>query len=251
MKVSIITVCLNSAATIEETIRSVINQDYLNIEYIVVDGNSTDNTAAILYKYNDKISKQISEPDNGIYQAMNKGINLSTGEIIGFLNADDIYTDETIISEVVSTIQQGGYEAVYGDLVYIDPHNTDKIIRYWQTGKYVKGAFRSGWVIPHPTFFCRRDLFNKYGCFNEQFEVAADFELALRFIEKHQIKLGYIPKVLVKMRAGGKANILRGIIRGNREIIRSFRINNLSLSLSYFILKPISKFSQFIKRPQT
>lgn len=250
MKVSIITVCFNSAATIESTIQSVINQNYPDIEYIIVDGSSTDNTIDILNRYNEQISKWISEPDNGIYHAMNKGINLSTGEIIGFLNADDVYIDETVITKIASTMHKGNYEAVYGDLIYVDSHSTNRIIRYWQTGKYRNGAFRSGWVIPHPTFFCRKNVFEKYGCFNEQLKVAADFELALRFVEKHKIQIGYIPEVLVKMRTGGKANILKGMILGNREIIKSFRMNNLRISPSFFLMKPLTKISQFLKRPK-
>lgn len=250
MKVSIITVCHNSATTIEDTIQSIIAQDYPDIEYIVIDGNSSDNTTNILNEYKGRIAKLVSEPDNGIYNAMNKGINLSTGDIIGFLNSDDIYSDDNIISRIASTVKQGNYEAVYGDLVYVDSRNTSKIIRYWKAGKYREGIFRSGWAIPHPTFFCRRNLFEKYGCFNEQFKVAADFELVLRFIEKHRIKVGYIPKILVKMRIGGKANILKGIIHGNREIIRSFRMNNLRISPSFILIKPLTKLSQYFKRPE-
>ena len=251
MKVSIITVCLNSSETIENTIKSILSQDYNDIEYIVIDGGSQDDTHKFLAKYQDKISHSISEPDNGIYDAMNKGIKLSTGHIVGFLNANDLYASNTIISQVVTSIQQNDYEAVYGDLLYVDQLDTSKVVRYWRAGKYTKGAFRSGWVIPHPTFFCRRELFEKYGYFNDKFQIAADFELMLRFIENHQIKIGYMPKVLVKMRRGGKAYILRGIIRGNMEIIRSFRLNNLNISPFFFIHKPIIKICQLFNRPDS
>ena len=248
MKISIITVCLNSVETIEDTIKSVLIQDYKDIEYIVVDGRSTDGTLDILKKYRDRIHKYISEPDKGIYDAMNKGIKLSSGDIIATLNADDIYADETIVGRMLEFIQKNGLDAAYGDLAYIDPNNGDHVTRFWKAGEYKRGAFCHGWVMPHPTFFCRKKVFDKYGCFNNSFQIAADFELMLRFVEKYKIKVDYLPKVIVKMRTGGKANVLRGIIRGNWEIIKSFRLNNLRLSPSFFILKPIMKISQFFRR---
>jgi len=191
----------------------------------------------------------ISEPDNGIYDAMNKGIKLSTGDIVATLNADDVYANETIVGRMVEFMQSNGLDAAYGDLVYIDQNNNNRVTRFWKTGEYKRGAFCYGWVLPHPTFFCRKEIFEKYGYFNEKFQIAADFELMLRFIEKHQIKVGYLPKVIVTMRVRGKANILRGMIRGNWEIIRSFRLNNLRLSPWFFILKPATKISQLFTRP--
>jgi glycosyltransferase involved in cell wall biosynthesis len=249
MKVSIITACYNSSGTIEDTIKSVLSQNYPDIEYIVIDGNSQDSTHKILAKYKDKIAQSISESDNGVYDAMNKGIKLTTGHIVGFLNSDDFYASNTIVSQVVTSIRQNDYEAVYGDLIYVDQSDTSKVVRYWQAGKYTKGAFRTGWVIPHPTFFCRKELFDKFGYFSDKFQIAADFELMLRFIEKHQISVGYIPQVLVKMRRGGKANALRGMIQGNLEIIKSFRMNNLNISPLFFIYKPITKIRQLFTRP--
>jgi len=249
MKVSIITVCFNSVETIEDTIKSVLTQDCKDIEYIVVDGGSTDGTLEILAKYQSKLSKFISEPDKGIYDAMNKGIRLSTGDIIATLNSDDMYADETIVGQMVEFMQSNDLDAAYGDLVYIDRNNTDRITRFWKTGEYKRGAFCYGWVIPHATFFCRKQVFEKHGYFNEDFQIAADFELMLRFIEKHKINVGYLSKVIAKTRNGGKSNILRGIIRGNWEIIASFRLNGLHLSLWFFIFKPIAKLSQLFLRP--
>jgi glycosyltransferase involved in cell wall biosynthesis len=248
MKVSIITVSLNMAETIEDTVKSVLSQDYKDIEYIVVDGGSTDSTLDIIKRYENNIAKVISEPDSGIYDAMNKGIKLSTGDIISTLNSDDVYIDQTIVGEVVKFMQSNSLDAAYGDLVYIDQNSGDRITRFWKAGKYQKGAFRYGWVLPHPTFFCRKGIFERFGYFNDDLQVAADFELLLRFVERHQIKTGYLPKVIVKMRKGGKANVLRGMIRGNLEIIRSFRLNGLRLSPWFFVRKPIIKASQLFTR---
>lgn len=248
-KVSIITVCLNSDKTIEDTIKSVLSQSYDDIEYIVVDGGSTDSTLDILNKYRDQISKCVSEPDKGIYDAMNKGIKLSNGDIIATLNADDVYADETIVRQMVELMQNNKLDAAYGDLAYIDHNDSNRVVRLWKPGQYNKGAFSYGWVAPHPTFFCRKDIFEKHGFYQNDFRIAADFELMLRFIEKHQIKIAYFPKVIAKMRTGGHANVWQGIIRGNLEIIKSFKMNNLKLSPLFFINKPLTKITQLFKRP--
>jgi glycosyltransferase involved in cell wall biosynthesis len=250
MKTSIITVCLNSDETIEDTIKSILIQDYQDIEHIVVDGGSTDGTLEILEKYSSHIQKCISEPDNGIYDAMNKGIKLSTGEIIVTLNSDDVYADENVVSKMVEFIRDNNLDAAYADLVYVSCKNSSKVIRLWRPGQYRRGAFSNGWVVPHPTFFCRKQVFEKYGYFNSDFRIAADFELMLRFIEAKRIKIGYLPKVIVKMRTGGKANVLRGMIRGNWEIIKSFRLNGLRLSPWFFVRKPIAKISQLFIKPE-
>jgi len=249
MKVSIITVCFNIAETIEQTIKSVLGQDYKDIEYIIVDGRSTDGTLDIINRYKNRIANIISEPDNGIYDAMNKGLRSSTGDILATLNGDDVYADQTTVSQMAEFIQHKGLDAAYGDLIYVDRHDTGQVKRFWKPGPYKKGAFCHGWVIPHPTFFCRKEIFEKFGYFNDTLQIAADFELMLRLIEKHQIKIDYMEKVIVKMGTGGKANVLRGIIQGNREIIRSFRLNGLRLSPWFFVRKPITKISQLVRRP--
>ena len=248
MKTSIITVCFNSAETIEDTIRSVLSQDYRNIEYIIVDGGSTDGALDIINRYAGNTVKVISEPDDGIYDAMNKGIKLSSGGVIATLNSDDVYMNDTVVTEMLDFIAAGNLDAAYADLVYVNRENLDKVVRYWKAGPYKKGAFFYGWVPPHPTFFCRRKIYEKFGFYRRDMKIASDFELMLRFIEKHQVKVGYLAKPIVKMRTGGKANVLRGNIRGNREIIRSFRLNNLHLSPWFFIVKPITKISQLFTR---
>ena len=249
MKVSVITVCLNSAETIEDTIRSVILQDYKDIEYIVVDGASEDGTRKILQKYRNRISSCVSESDKGIYDAMNRGIKASTGDIIAFLNADDVYAYDKVISELVALLTADHLDAVYGDLAYVDHKDGSKVVRYWHAGEYRPNAFYHGWVPPHPAFFCRKSVFERYGPFNTKYKTAGDFELMLRFIEKHRIALGYIPKILVRMRPGGRANTIRGVIEGNKEIIRAFRANGLRLPLQFFWRKPFLKFAQLLKRP--
>jgi len=229
--------------------RSVLSQDYRHIEYIIVDGGSTDGALDIVNRCADNTVKVISESDDGIYDAMNKGIKLSSGDVIAILNSDDVYINDTVVSEMLDVIAAGNLDAAYADLVYVDRENLDKVVRYWRSGPYKKGAFYYGWVPPHPTFFCKRELFERYGSFRVDYKIAADFELMLRFIEKHQVKIGYLPIPIVKMRTGGKASILQGIIRGNREIVRSFRLNNLRLSPWFFVLKPITKISQLFARP--
>lgn len=249
MRVSIITVVLNGAETIEQTIRSVLGQDYRDIEYIVIDGGSTDGTLEILARYQGEISKCVSEADTGIYQAMNKGIQFSSGDIIATLNSDDVYADGTVVGRMVELIQAGNLDAAYGDLIYMDRKDVRRVKRFWKPGEYRRRAFYYGWVLPHPTFFCRKEIFERFGHFNDKLKIAADFELMLRFIEKHRIKIGYLPKIIVRMRTTGKANVLRGMIQGNWEIIKSFRLNGLRFSPWFFICKPITKISQLFARP--
>lgn len=250
MKTSIVTVCFNSGQTIKRTIRSVIEQDFKDIEYIIIDGGSSDKTLDIINKYKNEINTIISEPDKGLYDAMNKGIKAANGDIIAFLNADDFYESKYIVAQMANFIEANSLDAAYGDLVYVSRGNPEKIIRYWHTGEYTKEAFNKGWVIPHPTFFCKREIFEKYGGFNTDFKIASDFELILRFVEKYNIKIDYLPKVIVKMQCGGKANRLKGIIQGNIEIIKSFKLNDIHLSSLFFLMKLYTKVKQFFARPK-
>ena len=246
--VSIITVCLNSELTIEATIRSALDQDYEHIEYVIVDGGSTDRTPAIIADYQKEVTTYISEPDEGIYDAMNKGIRLCTGDLVATLNSSDQYAHRSAVSQVVQFIESRSLDAAYGDLVYIDKKNPRSVRRRWKTGPYVRGAFRRGWAIPHPTFFCRKEVFESLGYFNSRLQIAADFELMLRFIERNQIKVGYLPETIAKMGTGGKANTISGVIRGNWEIIRAFRMNNIDISPWFFLLKPIHRINQILPR---
>jgi glycosyltransferase len=249
MKVSIITAALNNRDTIEDSIRSVLSQKYENVEYIVVDGGSTVGTVEIIQKYKDKITKWVSESDKGIYHALNKGLKMSTGDVIGFLHADDIYAHNMVIDLVVSRIVNCNTESCYGDLLYVHKKNPDKIIRYWKSCYYTEGLFQRGWMPPHPTFFVRRNIYERHGYFNTNFKIAADYELMLRFLEINKISTHYIPEVLVKMRTGGKSNrSLKNLIIKSSEDYKARKVNKLNGGLYTILLKNISKVPQFFRK---
>jgi glycosyltransferase involved in cell wall biosynthesis len=248
MKVSIITVSFNSDKTIADTIQSVISQDYKDIEYIIIDGLSKDNTINIVKSFGDKISKFISENDKGLYDAMNKGIEMASGEVIGFLNSDDFYPNNQVISKIVKSFKKET-DGVYADLVYVAAQDKLKITRTWKSGNYVPGSFLKGWMPPHPTFFVRKSIYEKYGKFTDKLRSAADYELMLRFIHKHKINLSYLPEVIVHMRAGGTSNVsLKNRIKANREDKLAWKMNDLKPSTLTFIRKPLSKITQFFKK---
>lgn len=247
--VSLITTVFNNKETIEDAIKSVLNQSYPNIEYIITDGGSTDGTIEIINKYKNKINKFVSEPDKGIYDGMNKGIKLSSGDIIGILNSDDLYASNDVIEKVVNEMEEKNVDVCWGDLVYVDAKNTDKVIRYWKSSEYKEGKFKKGWMPPHPTFFVRKWVYDKYGMFNLDFPISADYELMLRFLEKYKINSCYIPQVLVKMRVGGKSNkSIKNIIKANIECYRAWKVNGLRINPLRIFLKPLSKIPQYFKR---
>ncbi len=246
MKISVITACLNNADTIEDTILSVTQQDFPDVEYIIIDGGSSDGTLETIGKYKSKISKVISEKDEGIYFALNKGIDLATGDVIAFLHADDLYSNAHVLSVVMHVFSEKKCECVYGDLFYVDRKDISKVIRNWKAGEYREGLFRKGWMPPHPTFFLKKNCYGKFGKFNTAFSSAADYELMLRMIHKHKIAIAYLPEVLVKMRVGGVSNLsLKNRIRANREDRRAWKVNGLKPALLTLVRKPLSKISQF------
>ena len=252
MKISIITVSYNSSKTIKDTIESVFNQTYEDIEYIVIDGNSNDKTLDIIKKYEPKFEgrmKWVSEPDKGIYDAMNKGINLSTGDVIGILNSDDFYNSNNIIEDIVNEFRNKDIDSVYGDLVYVNSENTNKVVRYWKSKQYKKGLFKKGWHPAHPTFFVKKEVYNKYGMFNLSYPIAADYEIMLRFLERYKIKNLYINKIFVKMRMGGESNqSIKNIIKANIECYKSWKNNELKINIFVYLQKPLSKILQYIKK---
>lgn len=247
MKVSIITVVLNNKDCMEDCIRSVLSQTYPNIEHVVVDGGSTDGTLDIIARYDRLLTKWISEPDKGLYDAMNKGIRMATGDIVGILNSDDYYANSNIIEKVVQTMSDPSIEACYGDLVYIDRHNPGNIVRYWQSKPYESGLFKIGWAPPHPTFFVRRSIFERFGAFDLQYRLAADFELLVRLLERYKIQSLYLPDVITKMRTGGVTNrSYANIIRQNIEILQACKENKVKVSLMGFITeKLLNRHRQF------
>jgi len=247
MKVTIITVTFNSAATVEDTLKSVQSQDYGNIEHIIVDGGSSDGTLEILGQYTSGIARIIKGPDKGIYDALNKGIAAATGDVIGVLHSDDVYTDESVISDYVSVFKKENCDAVYSDLYYVARNDTRRIIRRWKSGNYKPGAFLNGWMPPHPTFFAKRTVYEKFGGFNLSFKTAADYELMLRLIHLNKISLVYLPKFTVKMRTGGASNVtLASRLNANMEDRRAWRLNGLRPRFYTLLLKPLRKLRQFL-----
>ncbi|NWF66540.1 MAG: glycosyltransferase [Campylobacterales bacterium] len=245
-KISIITVVWNNAKTIRDAIDSVLGQTYKNIEYIVVDGASSDGTVEIVQSYGDKINKFISEKDRGIYDAMNKGIGLSTGDIVGILNSDDLYSSNDILEIVANEFTTKNIDCIYADLVYIDMNNTSKVVRYWKSREFSGGLFQKGWHPAHPTFFIKRECYHKYGVFNLDFKIAADYEIMLRFLERYKLKSSYINKVFVKMRVGGESNrSLSNILKANIESYKAWKVNGLYINPLRIVLKPLSKLLQF------
>ncbi len=248
MKVSIITVCYNSAKTIEDTIQSILTQDYKDIEFIVIDGLSSDSTLDIVNKYDNRIAKVISEKDNGLYDGINKGIREATGDIIGLLHSDDVYCNSSVISKIVGQFIKYKTDSVYADLLYVDKNDLNKIIRYWKSKPYKHGLFFQGWMPPHPTFFVKKNKFVQLGDYNLSLKSASDYELMLRFLHKNKITTSYLPEVIIKMRVGGKSNIsLLNRLKANNEDRLAWKINGLKPKLFTLIRKPLSKISQFYK----
>lgn len=251
MKISVITVVYNGAETIEETIQSVLSQSYGDIQYIVIDGASTDGTIDIIKKYQGKIDQVVSEPDEGIYDAMNKGIALASGDVVGFLNADDTYQNELILQKIANCFNEMQIDACYADLVYVSPTNTNRILRYWRSCDYKLGLFLSGWMPAHPTFYVKKSIYNRFGVFDISYKLQSDFELTMRFMHVHKISTIYIPEVFVRMRYGGASNqSLRNIIRGNIEAYQATKKHNLGLSWFFMVRKIRSRLKQFIARPE-
>jgi len=249
MKISIITATYNANLTLLDCLNSVSRQS-VQPEHLIIDGGSRDGTIELVEKYNGHCVTISSEPDNGIYDAMNKGIARTGGDIVGILNADDFYADSKVLEDVLSVFEDKDVDACYGDLCYVDYHETEKVIRYWKSGEYAHGKFYWGWMPPHPTFFVRKSVYQQLGGFNLEMGSAADYELMLRFLVKNRLKARYLPRVLVKMRVGGISNAtFKNRMLANRMDRRAWRINNLNPYPWTLALKPLRKIGQWVSRP--
>ena len=245
LKISLITVVYNAHSSIKRCIESVIAQNYTNVEYIIIDGGSTDGTLQIIEQYKPYIDIFLSETDNGIYDAMNKGIQLATGDIVGTLNSDDFFADNDVLTYIAKGFEQNKTDIVYGNLDYIDLK--EKIIRKWKSGEYKEGLFNWGWMPPHPAFYCKRKLFEQLGAYNLQYGTAADYELMSRFIHLNKISTYYLNKTIVKMSLGGASN--KAFVNRYKAWIfdyKAMRKNEVLFPLFAIVLKPLRKVVQYI-----
>lgn len=248
MKVSIITATYNSSETIIDTLKSLEQQSYPNIEYIIVDGASKDNTLDVVRDNCSRVSKIISEQDKGIYDALNKGIQAATGDVIGFLHSDDLFAYPDAVADIVATLEKNQSQAAYADLAYVSKDDTDKMIRLWTSGSYKRNKMLSGWMPPHPTFYMTRELYLSLGQFDLGFKIAADYDSLLRYLWSNKVSMSYLPKVLIKMRVGGASNrSLSNIYKKTCEDIQALKNNNVFWPKAIFI-KNFSKIPQFFRR---
>jgi len=246
MKISVVTPVYNEPR-IESTLESIVAQEGVpDTEIIVVDGGSTDETPQIIERFSDVVDVYINEPDDGVYDAMNKGIARATGEVVGILNADDRYHDEDVLNRVCETFEDGAADLCYGDLVYVN--GDDEVVRYWESGNYRPRRFYFGWMPPHPTVFVKREVYDRCGRFDLDFSIAADYELLLRFLLKHELSAAYIDRVLVRMRTGGKSNeSIANIVHANAEVYKAWQKNGLSGGMHVPFVKPLRKVSQYFR----
>lgn len=248
MKISLITATYNSATTVRDTLRCIQDQDYPDIEHIIIDGGSTDETLKIAEDF-PHITKIISGKDRGIYDAMNKGIAAAAGDVIGMLNSDDVYAHQSVISAVAQAFANPAVQATYADLQFVQRDNLNKVVRTWKAGNYSNRSFYYGWMPPHPTFFVRREVYNKVGVFNLDLGSAADYELMLRILLKHEIPAAYIKQVIIKMRMGGVSTAsLQNRLKANTQDRLAWKINGLDPYFFTLYFKPLRKLGQFLRR---
>ena len=251
MKISLVTTTWNSAATVADTLRSVNAQTHPDVEHIVVDGGSSDATLAIVREQGRRIATVVSEPDRGIYDAMNKGLRLATGDVVGLINSDDFLAGPVVLAVVAAAFADPAVDAVYGDLCYVARNEPSRIVRYWRSSAFRPGLFARGWAPPHPTLYVRRALYERFGGFDLAYPLAADLELMARFFEIDRLRTRHLPEVLVHMRTGGATNrSLGNIVRQNREIWRALRKHGLAGSMAGFAVRKLaSRLQQFATRP--
>ncbi len=250
MKVSIITVCFNAAKTLGDTLDSVASQDHPAIEHIVVDGGSRDGTAEVVRSRGRHLAAFVSERDRGIYDAMNKGLALASGDVVGFLNADDVFTHGGVVGRIAETLADPDLDACYANLYFVDPERSDVIRRVWRSRDYEPGlCARRGWMPAHPTFYARREVYQRYGGFNLDYSLQSDFDMALRLLDIHRIRTRFVPEFWVRMRMGGASNASLGnVVRGNLEAWRACRSNGIAVPPWFILVKLASRLGQFADR---
>lgn len=252
MKVTIITVTYNSSRFLEDCIHSVAAQTHPEIEYIIIDGNSTDETLSIIKRNERYIHQWVSEPDNGMYDALNKGMKMATGNIVGILNSDDMLAYPDTIAHIVQCFEENTVDSIYGDLVYVERLDTNRTVRAWYGKKYNRKSFQYGWMPGHPTFYVRREIIESLGGYETHFFSAADYEFMVRYLYNHRISSFYLPELIVKMRVGGASNkTIYKRLRANRRDYLAMKTNHIPMPLLVSILKPLIKIPQFIRRSKT
>lgn len=247
MKISLITVTYNSARYLQNAIQSVYNQDYPDIEYIIVDGGSTDETLSIIEQNAGCITKWISEKDKGMYDAINKGMKMATGDVIGILNSDDMLASQNIISKIAACFKELKVDSLFGDLLYVEAEETSKVHRYWKGMPYNRKSFKWGWMPAHPTFYVRREIVEQLGGYETHYFSAADFELMTRYLYKHRISAIYLPELIVKMRKGGMSNgSFKKRFRANRRDYLALKRNEVPFPFVVSLMKPLRKLPQYL-----
>jgi len=247
-KVSIVTVCFNSARTIRDSIESVLRQEYPHIEYIVIDGGSTDGTVEIVRGYANRIAVFVSERDRGIYDAMNKGIRSASGDIVGMLNSDDVYADARAVGDLIAAMQAAQADSVFADVVFVDGTDPQRVVRYYDSGRWRPSRFRFGWMPAHPTFFVKRDWYERLGLYSLDYRIAADFEMLVRLLHKAQATYVYVPRAMVRMRTGGAST--GGLKQSwllNREIVKACRVHGIRTALPLLLLKLPLKLLELVR----
>jgi glycosyltransferase len=249
MKVSVITVCFNSATSIADTLDSVAAQTHPDIEHIVIDGASTDDTAAVIRAHGKHLARSICEPDRGIYDAMNKGLQLATGDLVGFLNADDVFAHRGVVASIArAALHDPAADAVYGDIVYVRAEGPEQVLRYWRSGEFSRSKLRFGWMPPHPTFYVRADRLAQIGPFDDRLRIAADYDFVLRSLARPNARAVYVRDVLVRMRAGGASNrSVKAMLRKSREDLWALKRNGIG-GWPTLICKNLRKLPQFLQR---
>lgn len=250
-KFSIITATYNSESSVKDAVNSILSQDYNNFELIIIDGASKDKTVEFIkdITVDSKVPvKIISEPDKGIYDALNKGIKNSTGDVIAFLHADDVYASSNVLKSVAAKFEESSVDSVYGDLEYVSKENTEKTIRFWKSGSFTHSKLKLGWMPPHPSFFVKKSVYDQFGLFDLSFKIAADYDFMMRILFKEKISTAYLPEVLVKMRVGGESNkSVSNIVRKSKEDLRAMKQNGLG-GVPALFSKNIRKVPQFFTR---